>query len=56
MTVTRYTKGQFPYESILTHASTWRDMHVHGVLSLKEDGIRSMPEERMSRWPHRLDG
>jgi hypothetical protein len=48
-------KGRFPYESILAHAITCRDMHVHAVLSLKEARIRSMTEERMARWSHRLD-
>ena len=48
-------KGQFAYESILAHAITWRGMHVHAVLSLKEARIRSMTEERIAQWPHRLD-
>src|SRR6266567_3443301 len=48
-------KAQFVYESILAHAITCRDMHVHAVLSLQEARIRSMPEERMARWPHRPD-
>jgi len=49
MTVTRYTKGQFPYEYIPAHASTCRGMHVHAVLSLKVDGLQSAPHERVSQ-------
>ena len=49
-------KADFAYESIQTHASTWRDMHVHAVLSSQEAGILSTTEERIARWPHRLDG
>jgi len=48
-------KKRFAYEYILAHAITCRDMHVHAVLSSKEDSILSMTEERMSRWPHRPD-
>jgi hypothetical protein len=48
-------KATFAYEYILVHASTCRDMHVHAVLSSKEARIRSMTEERMSRWLHRPD-
>src|SRR4029453_17108301 len=48
-------KAYFAYEYIPAHAITCRDMHVHAVLSSKEDSILSMTEERMSRWPHRPD-
>ena len=48
-------KVRFPYEYILAHAITWRGMHVHAVLSLKEARIRSMTEKRIAQWPHRLD-
>src|SRR4029453_6821103 len=40
-------KATFAYECILAHAITCRGMHVHAVLSSKEDSIRSMTEERM---------
>jgi hypothetical protein len=52
---TLHHKAKFPYESILAHAITCRDMHVHAVLSSKEESILSMTEERMSRWPHHPD-
>ena len=42
-------KGEFAYQYILTHAVTCCDMHVHAVLSSKEDSILLMTEERMSR-------
>jgi hypothetical protein len=45
----------FAYEYILAHAITCRGMPVHAVLSSQEARIRSMPEERMARWPHRPD-
>ena len=48
-------KEQFAYESILVHAIPCCSMHVHAVLSLQEACIRSMSEERMARWLHRLD-
>jgi hypothetical protein len=52
---TLHHKVQFPYEYILAHAITCHDMHVHAVLSLQEVSILLMTEERMARWPHRLD-
>ena len=52
---TLHHKGHFAYEYLLAHAITCRDMHVHAVLSSKEDSILLMTEERMSRWPHRPD-
>ncbi len=48
-------KDWFAYEYILAHAITCRDMHVHAVLSSKEDSILSRTEERRSRWSHRPD-
>ena len=42
-------KEYFAYECLLVHASTWRDMHVHAVLSLQEARIRLTSEERMAR-------
>ena len=48
-------KAYFAYESIQTHASTWRDMHVHAVLSSFEGSTLLIPEDRMARWPHRPD-
>jgi hypothetical protein len=41
-------KVEFAYECRLTHASTWRGMHVHAGLSLQEARLPSTTEERMA--------
>ena len=48
-------KELFAYESILAHAITRRCMHVHAVLSSFKARQLSTTEERIARWPHRLD-
>jgi hypothetical protein len=45
----------FAYECGLERAIICRCMHVHAVLSSFEGSTLSTTEERMSRWPHRLD-
>src|SRR2546421_12831943 len=48
-------KDEFAYESILVHAITCCDMHVHAVLSCSWYSTLAATKERMTQWPQRLD-